>query len=114
MHETMVAESLFAAILAEAEKQNAKPISATISCGMLNTVNEELLDFAFEAIAADTSCQGLKLNVNTKPMQGKCNSCGKVFDFELYRPDCSYCGSEDFELLPDAPLILETIEFQTE
>ncbi len=29
-------------------------------------------------------------------------------------PKCPKCGSEDFDLLPDAPLLLEQIEFQTE
>jgi Zn finger protein HypA/HybF involved in hydrogenase expression len=43
MHETMVAESLLATISEEAKKQNAKPLSARISCGMLNAVNDEVL-----------------------------------------------------------------------
>ncbi|MHC4338387.1 MAG: hydrogenase/urease maturation nickel metallochaperone HypA, partial [Planctomycetota bacterium] len=63
MHETMVAESLLAAISAEAAKQNAKPLGAKISCGMLNALNDEILCFAFEAIAKGTACEGLKLEV---------------------------------------------------
>ncbi len=33
---------------------------------------------------------------------------------ELSLPECPKCGGDDFELQPDAPLILEEIEFQTE
>ena len=114
MHETMVAESLFSTILAEAEKQNAKPIAAAISCGMLNAINDEVLAFAFEAIAKDTICEGLKLQVEHKPMQGKCKSCGGSFDIDISQPKCPNCQSQDFELLPEAPLVLETIELETE
>ncbi len=48
MHETMIAESLLTQISEEAIKQNAKPVSAKISCGKLNTINEDVLGFAFE------------------------------------------------------------------
>ena len=114
MHETMVAQSLLATISVEAEKQNAKPKVAKISCGMLNAVNDEILCFAFEAIAKDTCCEGLKLEVEHKPLQGQCKSCDEIFEFEVSRPICSKCGSEDFKLMPDKPLILEIIEFETE
>jgi len=114
MHETMVAESLLKTISAESTKQNAKPTSAKISCGMLNAINDEILCFAFEAIAKGTPCEGMRLEIEHKPFQGKCINCGETFEFELCRPRCSNCESEQFDLLPDAPLILEEIEFETE
>ncbi len=114
MHETMVAESLLAAISAEAAKQNAKPVGAKISCGMLNAINDEVLCFAFEAIAKGTACEALKLKVEHKPIRGRCKKCGENFDLDVTHSTCRKCGSEDFELLPDAPLLLEEIEFETE
>ena len=114
MHETMVAQSLLATISDEAIKHNAKPVGAKISCGMLNPVNDEALRFAFEAISKDTACEGMKLQVEHKPLQARCKNCGREFDVELSFPECPNCGSGDFELLPDAPLVLEEIEFQTE
>ncbi|MDD5327038.1 MAG: hydrogenase maturation nickel metallochaperone HypA [Phycisphaerae bacterium] len=114
MHETMVAESLLKTISAESTKQNAKPVSAKISCGMLNTVNDEIIRFAFDAIAKGTPCEGMKLEIEHKPIQGKCRNCSETFEFEICRPKCPKCESEQFDLLPDAPLILEEIEFETE
>jgi len=114
MHETMVAQSLIKAISAEAEKQNARPISAKISCGMLNAINDEVISFAFEAIAEGTACQGVKLEIEHKPMQAACKDCGVSFDFEICNAACPKCGSGEFSLSPDAPLLLETIEFETE
>jgi len=114
MHETMVAQSLLAAISIETEKQNGKPITARISCGMLNAVNDEVLGFAFEAIAKGTVCEGMKLQIEHKPMQGRCKDCDKTFEFELTSPYCCHCGGDRFNLLPDVPLMLEEIEFEAE
>jgi hydrogenase nickel incorporation protein HypA/HybF len=114
MHETMVAESLLTTISTESAKQNARPVSAKISCGMLNAINDEILSFAFEAIAKGTPCEGMRLEIEHKPIQGKCKNCDETFDFELCQPKCPACGGEEFDLLPDAPLMLEEIEFETE
>lgn len=112
MHETMVAQSLLVTISDEAAKHNAKPVGAKISCGMLNPVNDEALRFAFEVIAKDTLCQGLKLQIEHKPIWARCKSCSRGFEVELSSPGCPKCSSADFELQPDAPLLLEEIEFQ--
>jgi hydrogenase nickel incorporation protein HypA/HybF len=114
MHETMVAEILLTTISAESTKQNAKPVSAKISCGTLNAINDEILCFAFEAIAKGTPCEGMRLEIEHKPIQGKCRNCDEIFDFEPNRLKCPACGGEEFDLLPDAPLMLEEIEFETE
>ena len=114
MHETMIAESLFATISEEATKQNAKPIGAKISCGTFNTISDEILCFAFEAIAKGTPCEGMKLEIEHKSIQGRCKKCSQSFGVELSHPRCPKCSSEDFELLPDAPLLLEEIEFETD
>ncbi|UCG47637.1 MAG: hydrogenase maturation nickel metallochaperone HypA [Phycisphaerales bacterium] len=114
MHETMVAQNLLAAISREAAKHNAKPVAARISCGTLYAVNDELLRFAFEAIARDTPCEGVRLEIEHKRVQGRCRSCNETFDVELSDPRCRACAAEDFELLPDPPLVLEQIELRTE
>ncbi len=114
MHETMVAQSLVTLISEEAGKQRAKPIGAKISCGTLNTVNDEVLRFAFEVVAEGTPCEGIELHIEHKPLKAVCRSCGCDFVVEFSRPRCTECGCEVFELLPDAPLLLEEIDFQSD
>jgi len=114
MHETMVAQSLITIISEEAAKQNARPVSAKISCGTLNPVNDEVLRFAFEAVAEGTPCEGIELQIEHKPLKATCKSCGSNFVVEFSRPQCTKCEGEDFKLLPDAPLLLEEIDFQTD
>lgn len=112
MHETVVAQSLLDMIIAEAQKQNARPIAAKISCGAFEGVNEQILNFAFEAIAKDTSCEAVKLQITQHPIQCKCNQCRQISDFEIKKPVCPKCGSDDFELLTQQPLLLDEIEFE--
>lgn len=112
MHEAAVAQSLIEVILEEARTRNARPVGAKISCGQLNRINDDVLSFAFEAVAEGTPCEGMTLRIEHKPLQGRCKACGRVFTVEVSNPQCPDCGSDDFELLPDAPLVLDEIEFE--
>ena len=114
MHETTVAQSMIDVILKESRKQNMKPIRAKISCGQLNTLNDEVFGFAFKAIAEGTLCQGMTLDIIHKTMQGACETCTATFDLDFSNPQCPACQSTQFKILPDAPLLLEEIEFQEE
>jgi len=113
MHELSVAQNLLATISAETAKQKSRPIRAKISCGILNAINDELLTEALGAISKGTSCEGIGLEIEHKPMRGLCKKCGQEFDVDFSKCCCASCGSIDFKLLEDAPLILEEIEFET-
>ena len=112
MHETAVAESILNTIIENAEQIDAKPVSAIISCGQFNALNDEVMGFAFETAAAGTVCEGMKLQIKHIPLRATCKKCHTTFEFDVYKPACSQCDSEAFDFEPDAPLLLETIEFE--
>ena len=112
MHETMVAASVLRSIVEQAEKIGAKPISAVISCGQFNTLNDEVMQFAFETAAAGTICEGMKLDIKHIPLRATCKECNTTFAFDVYEPTCVQCRSTEFTIEPDAPLLLEEIEFE--
>lgn len=112
MHETAVADSILRTILEQVRQVNAKPLSAVISCGQFNTLNDEVMQFAFEAAAADTICRHMKLYVKHIPLRATCKQCKTTFEFDIYKPVCSRCGDTEFVIEPDAPLLLEEIEFE--
>jgi hydrogenase nickel insertion protein HypA len=112
MHKTAVAESILSTIIEQAERISAKPLRAVISCGHFNALNDEVMSFAFETAAAETVCEGMKLEIKHIPLQAKCKQCKTTFEFDIYKPACSQCDSTEFDFEPDAPLLLETIEFE--
>jgi hydrogenase nickel incorporation protein HypA/HybF len=112
MHEMMVADSLLQIILKECSDRRAKATGAKISCGQLSALNEEVLGFALEAIAKGTAAEGMRLEVEHKPLGAECRGCGCTYTVDMGQPCCPHCGGADLRLLPDAPLLLETIEFQ--
>jgi len=112
MHEATVAQSLIEVISQEAEKRSARPVRAKMSCGELNKINDEVFSFAFEAVAKGTLCEGMTLQIEHKPLQARCKTCGNVFAVDISKTQCPGCGGGDFELLPDAPLVLDEIEFE--
>ncbi len=112
MHETVVAQSIFESILSLAKKHNARPVKARVSCGQFNPINDEVLNFAFELIAAGTQCEGMVLEIVHIPLRAVCKSCGTGFDFNLYEPGCPDCNSMEFDFTEDAPLLLEEIELK--
>jgi hydrogenase nickel incorporation protein HypA/HybF len=115
MHETVVAQNLLETILHESKQQEGRPISAKISCGQLDAVNDDTLNFAFEVIAQGTRCEGMTLQIEHKPVQARCERCNEVYAIVgLAEVRCPHCGRNGFELLPDAPLLLEEIAFEKE
>ena len=112
MHETAMAQNLVEVISQEARSRGGRPVRAKMSCGVLNAVNDDVLAFAFEAVARGTPCEGMQLQIEHRPLQAKCKICGGIFAVDLSNARCPNCGTEEFDLLPDAPLLLEQIEFE--
>jgi hydrogenase nickel incorporation protein HypA/HybF len=113
MHELSVAESIMHTILEQAALlNNARPVSARISCGQFNTLNDETMRFAFETISEGTLCDGMRLDIRHIPLRATCRHCQTTFEFDVYHPVCTACQHAEFDFEPDAPLLIEAIEFE--
>lgn len=56
-------------------------------------------------------CQAMRLQIrHILPVSAK--TALRVLDFDVYHPHCSACNSQQFSFEPDAPLLLEEIEFE--
>jgi hydrogenase nickel incorporation protein HypA/HybF len=112
MHEAMIAESIIESILSQVPKKNGRVVKVVISCGQINALNDEAMEFAFEAVSEDTICKGAQLKIRHIPLKATCSDCHKKFDYDLYSPQCPKCGKSDIKIGEDAPLLLEEIEFE--
>lgn len=112
MHEAMVAENIVESILEQVPKKSGKVVRVVISCGQINALNDEAMEFAFEAASEGTICKGAKLKIKHIPLKAVCNNCHKKFNYDLYDPQCPKCGKSDVAIGEDAPLLLQEIEFE--
>jgi hydrogenase nickel incorporation protein HypA/HybF len=112
MDELEIAESVFETLLAEANKLRLPPLAITLSYGAMQQVNKEALCEAFDALCRETICSGARLLIKELPLQIRCQSCDAVSDYDVRAPRCGKCGSEKYNFLPDAPILLEDIEFK--
>lgn len=112
MHEVMVAENILASILESAKDQPGRAVLAVMSCGQINAVNDEAMQFALDAACTGTVCEGIRLKIRHLPMGAVCRVCGSEFAFDLYSPVCPECGKSDFAIGDDPPLLLEEVEFE--
>ena len=72
-----------------------------------------MLSFAFEAVAKGTFCEGMTLQIEHKPLQATMQSSAASSLPWIFRTyGARIAGASDFELLPDAPLVLDEIEFE--
>jgi len=112
MDEMAVAQSALESILEEAARLSMTPVAATLSYGMMHGLDAKTLREAFRSACEQLGCGQVLLTTREMPVQIRCRSCGAVSEYELAAPHCGRCGSGAFDFLPEAPVMLEDIEFQ--
>ncbi len=75
------AEAILHHALRLAEEKGAKEIrKIRVAVGKLLLINPEQLKFCFSAIASNTIAENAELEIEFLKAEGKCMSCGKVFE----------------------------------
>ena len=102
MHETVIAQQIVRAVLAEMDQRGASACKAIdIDLGQLEGLDPRGLQAAFDLEAAGTLADGAVLQVSLVPATGVCPSCkaARPFDLpqgrahELPRAVCPECGA---------------------
>ncbi|MBP2143199.1 hydrogenase nickel incorporation protein HypA/HybF [Methanococcus voltae] len=101
MHELSYATSILNSLLEAVENQKElgrKPLKVSeinLEVGELTLIQMEQLKFAFEVIAEDTICNGMKFNIEYIKPQVQCKDCGYEGDvvpkdeIGVYCPKCN-------------------------
>jgi hydrogenase nickel incorporation protein HypA/HybF len=102
MHETVIAQQVVRAVLAEMEARGASACTTIdVDIGQLEGLQPQDLQAAFDLEAADTPVDGAVLQISVIPATAVCPSCkaAKPFELptgrghELPNPVCPDCGS---------------------
>lgn len=101
MHESSIAHSILEIIDEQCAEHGCSVVEAlTVRLGRATGVLPEALQFAFDALKEPTKAKDAKLTIETVPVGGRCNACGREFDAPdvQYIFACPLCGSAEFEV----------------
>jgi hydrogenase nickel incorporation protein HypA/HybF len=100
MHEVSIAQSMLEIAVDNCTKQGYKGIeSIKVKVGKASGVVAYALQFAFEALKAETIAEKAVLMITEIPVGGFCESCKRNFTVEeSYVISCPLCGKTSFRL----------------
>jgi len=111
MHEISIAQGIVDIVEQELARHGVKELKAVnIAVGKLAGVVPEQLAFCFDLITADTSMNGVSLNIREVPMGYVCGSCGEEFTSEEVAFACPRCGRQNPGMITGMELNIESIE----
>ncbi len=112
MHELGIASSLIEIVIETAEANDAEIVrTVTAKIGRLAGVDSNALYFAYDAVKEEYPLlKDSKLIIETVPITGQCEDCGKTDTYEEMFFACSSCGSFSVKLLTGEELTISNIE----
>jgi len=115
MHEMSVMQSVLDAAFEALEKSGETRITEiSLTIGEQTDIQEVPLNFAFEALKANTPARDARLKVEVLTTRSRCNECGEDFDHDRFSMICSICGSTDIELLQGRELSIDGMNADSE
>ncbi len=113
MHELSLACSL----IEEAEKvldaeNAARAICVTIGIGKLSGIELDAFEFAFPMAAEGTRLEKAELVINDLPITVRCRKCEKESNPDFPRCVCTFCESDDIELLGGREFNIQSMEIE--
>ena len=113
MHEMSLMGGVFDVIEQTlASYQVEKVLQVKLKVGKLTNAEPDALQFAFEAYAQDTVCEGAELIIEQVPVRGQCRDCGAEFNVEGIFFLCPQCQSAGVKIIEGEELQLESLEVE--
>jgi hydrogenase nickel incorporation protein HypA/HybF len=114
MHEMAIAENIMQIIENRLNQsgQKAQVTRVNLRVGKLTNVEPEALRLSFEAISRDTPLEKATLCIDSVPVRGKCEDCGKNFGLSESDFACPSCGSFRMVIETGRELFVESFEIE--
>ncbi len=113
MHEFSIVDSVIATACESAKQAGAERVTLIeIVAGELMQIVKEALDFAFDALSPNTSCEGAQLNVRYIPAKSFCTQCKKEFTHDILHFRCPDCQSPFTEVVSGKEFYIDKIEVE--
>lgn len=111
MHELSIAQSILDIIQDEANKNSMAQVSVVrLKIGRLTAIEPSSLSFCFDLISKGSLAEGAKLEIESIPITGRCNRCGKEFQLEDPFANCPHCQGLNIAILTGREFFISEIE----
>ena len=111
MHELSIMQSALSLALERARQAGAARVhTVSLRVGALSGVIPDALQYAFEALAADTMAAGAQLKIEHVPARFWCLGCLREFDSPDLLAECPACHQPSGELRAGRELELTSLE----
>lgn len=111
MHEFSICRTLVLQVEDAAREHHARAVtSIVVSLGPLAGIQAEELRQAFPLVSAGTMAEDAQLLIQYKPLQWRCQACGREDETDTAMASCADCGSERLQLLGGDRVMLERVE----
>jgi hydrogenase nickel incorporation protein HypA/HybF len=108
-----IARNIVNIAVAAAEEEDAKRIArVNVVAGELRGIVPSQLIFCFGLLAENTIAGGAYLDLEIKPVTGKCKKCQYTFMVEDYRYVCPKCQGGDVQTISGTELRVKDIEVE--
>jgi hydrogenase nickel incorporation protein HypA/HybF len=111
MHEFSICRTLIRQVEQAAREHDARAVTAIIvSLGPLSGIHADELRQAFPLASTGSIAQSARLHIHYKPLQWRCQACGREHESAVDLERCANCGSDRLQLLSGGGVVLEHVE----
>ncbi|MDR3036827.1 MAG: hydrogenase maturation nickel metallochaperone HypA [Coriobacteriales bacterium] len=111
MHEFGLMQSVLDTVEASARAAGAERVcEVRLVIGAMREVVPDAMEFAFEALAPKTLCDGATLTMRMLAPRSRCTQCGYEFEHDRFHRSCPACDSLVCELVAGKEMYIDAIE----
>ncbi|HYL74756.1 MAG TPA: hydrogenase maturation nickel metallochaperone HypA [Bryobacteraceae bacterium] len=108
-----IASSVLEAVRGEARRHpGARVCKVGLRIGEWASVDPDALQFCFDALLAGSEPEPPTLDIEFRPRQNRCATCGTVFALKNYEIQCPDCGEPSTEAVSGNELELAYVELE--
>jgi hydrogenase nickel incorporation protein HypA/HybF len=91
------------------KQQLTKVETLVLQIGELSSVIPNYVEQCYPAAAYGTMLENTSLKIEVLPANGRCRTCGKVYNLLEHQRVCPACGGTDWELLGGREFMIKEI-----
>ena len=115
MHELSLVSELLRQVEEVRNAHHAeRVVTVRVSVGEFSGTEPELLRSAFDLLAGTSCAKGAKLELQSRPLMGQCQTCQQEFRVEHFCFQCPFCAAREVSIVDGQDVILDSVTLETD